>query len=252
MADEQFRPPRRPFGRSWSDFEPVSEAEKKLAEAARMGELCVLGEKVPDKGAEENTIRAGFLRFLALGGDKTAPVHEKGVWLGGAFIKGELDLQGEKLPFDLQGAKLPFDLKLRDCRFDSTITLVGARCRTISLDGSHLVGLMGDRLQLDGGLFLRGVHASGATRLAGARIKGDLTCSGGQLNSVDSPALHFDGAEIGGAVFLNGGFRARGATSLAGARIAGDLACNGGRFENARDYALACDNAKIDGALYLL
>ncbi|MBI1868150.1 MAG: hypothetical protein HYS06_07650 [Methylocystis sp.] len=240
MNDTPTPSPRRAFGRSWSDFQPT-EAETKLAEAAGTGEGCVLGNEVPEKATLENTIRAGFLRFLALGGDESTPVHETGVRLRYAFIKGALDLLG---------AKLPFDLTLQGCRFDSPIVLQGARGRTISLEGSHLVGFMGDRLRLDGGLFLLKVHAAGATRLAGARIKGDFTCSGGKFNSADGSALHFDGAEIGGAVFLNGGFHARGATRLAGARIAGDLTCNGGRFENAGDYALACDNAKIDGALF--
>jgi hypothetical protein len=239
MAEEQSRPPRRPFGRSWSDFQPT-EAEKKLAEAARTGEVCVLGEQAPDEGAEENTIRAGFLRFLALGGDETAPVYEKGVRLKGAFIEGQLDLEG---------VKLPFDLLLWECCFDAPITLRSARCRTISLDGSRVVGFDGDRLQLDGSLFLRQVHATGEIRLLGARIANDLDCGGGRFKNEGGIALFCDSAEIGGNIFLNRDFHATGVTNLFGARITGQLDCTGGRFENAGGLALGCDNAKISGGL---
>jgi len=242
MAEEQPRPPRRPFGRSWSDFEPVSEAEKKLAEAARTGEGCVLGKKVPEEATQENTIRAGFLRFLALGGDKTTPIHEYGVRLSGAFIKGKLDLKG---------AKLRFDLALLYCRFDTPITLIGTRSRTIALHGSRLVGLKGDGLQLDGDLFLHQVHATDETRLLGARITGNVECVGGRFENAAGIALHFDGAEIGGLVCLNTGFHATGVTRLLGARITGQLDCTNGRFENAGGIALDCDGAEIGGLVCL-
>jgi hypothetical protein len=35
----------------------------------------------------ENRVRADFLRFLMLGGDKDAPIHEKGVQLQGAWME---------------------------------------------------------------------------------------------------------------------------------------------------------------------
>src|SRR4051794_31528064 len=95
MTDEELRPPNRPYGRSWSDFEPVLDMEKKLAEKVRKAEKCIFNPH------ETTIIRAGFLRFLALGGDETAPVHEKGIWLQGAIIEGQLDLDGATLPFDL-------------------------------------------------------------------------------------------------------------------------------------------------------
>jgi hypothetical protein len=45
-----------------------------------------------DPADPEIHVRAGFLRFLALGGDEGAPVHEKGVQLKGAYVDGEFDL----------------------------------------------------------------------------------------------------------------------------------------------------------------
>lgn len=242
MAALRTPSPRRPVGRSLSDFEPLSEAEKKLAEATRTGEGCILGRHLPDNGSTRITIRAGVLRFLALGGDDITPVHETGVRLRGAFIEGELDLSN---------AALPFDLTLECCRFDSSVSMYGARGQTINLNECYLNGFTADRLLLDGGLFLKEVHAERTTRLGGAHIKGDFTCSGALFNGAGGRALHFDGAAIDGAVFLNCGFEAKGTVRLAGAQIGGDFVCDQGHFEKFgdNDYALACDGARIGGSL---
>lgn len=205
----------------------MSEEEKELAKKVRKAEKCIFNS---DK---TTIIRACFLRFLALGGDETAPVHEKGVWLQGATIEGQLDLDG---------VTLPFDLFLLDCRFDKPIILLGARGRTINLQGSHFVGLQGDGLQLDGCLFLHRVHATAEIGLLGARIQGNVECDEGKflntanaktvyecrrgrsafkdvLEGVESCALSFDRAEIVGAFFFRKDIVVQGAISFADAVI---------------------------------
>ncbi len=241
MESQPPPPPRRAFGRAWEDFEPVTEPERKLAEAARLGGWCKLGLAAPETGDAANTIRAGFLRFLALGGDARAPMHEKGVQLQGAFVSGELDLEG---------AELPFDLFLFDCRFVEPITLRGARGRTINLHGSQLNGVTADGLQLDGDLFLRNVRATGETTLVGTRIAGNLECDQGRFEDAKGDALICASAKIGGNVFLRAKFHATGETNLIGARIAGDLDCSKGCFNNQGRAALSCDRTEIGGALY--
>jgi hypothetical protein len=234
-------PPRRAFGRAWEDFEPTA-TEEKLAEAARVGEICELGLAAPKTGEASNTIRAEFLRFLALGGDARAPMHEKGLRLRGAFVEGALDLEGAELPFDL----LPIF-----CSFVQPITFRGAHGRTINLHGSHLNGLSADGLRLDGALFLRHVQATGEMRLLGAQITGNLECDQGQFKNPGGFALVCDRVEIGGSVFLRAEFHATGATRLLGARITGDLDCTKGYFDNAGGAALSCDGAEIGGGVLL-
>ena len=105
-----------------------------------------------------------------------------------------------------------------------------------SADGPALYA---DGLQADGGVFLRGFRAVGAgeggvVRLLGVRIGGNLECDGAELSSTDGPALHANGLQADGGVFLSGGFRAVGAgeggvVRLPGARIGGQLDCTGGR-----------------------
>lgn len=87
---------RRPKGRTLAEFLDkdgrLSIAEKKLLEACAIGEPAQIGQGVPGSRASENVVRSGFLRFLCLGGDESAPVHEHGVLVKGAWVEGEIDL----------------------------------------------------------------------------------------------------------------------------------------------------------------
>jgi hypothetical protein len=237
---------KRARGRSLSDFKNLSWAEKKLMACSARGRKCVLGKSAPDAPTRANAVRPDLIRFLALGGDENAPVHEKGVRLEGAYI-GAIPNGEEPQSLDLQGAKLPVSLWLFNCRFDAKIFLVDACGRSIGLDGSVFPGLQGDRLFLEGSLHFRMSKATGEVRLSGTKIRGDLTCGGARLDNASGNALFCDSAEIGGSVSLREPFYATGAVRFLGAKIAGDLRCLGGRFENAGSNALCFDGAEIGG-----
>ncbi len=68
----------RAFGRNLADFPELNVAEEKVLAACYKGETCVLGDDLPARSTPQNSIRAGFLRFLILGGDAATPVHERG------------------------------------------------------------------------------------------------------------------------------------------------------------------------------
>src|SRR6218665_2537474 len=85
-------------GRSLSDLLPLLPGEQTLLLACRQGEVAVLGTSVPEAPLATLRIRAAFLRFLLLGGDSQAPVHERGVQLVGAYVTGSLDLGGCRIP----------------------------------------------------------------------------------------------------------------------------------------------------------
>ncbi len=203
-------------------------------------------------------VRGPFLRFLALGGDADVPVHEKGVLLRGAFVTGD---------FDLQGCLGVCALGLHDCWFEVALVIAHAGIAVLSLQGSRVPGLQGDRADITGGVFLSGgFTAEGEVRLLGAKIGGQLNCIGGAFRNAGGIALDGDGAEITGDVFLSGGFTAEGEVRLLGAKIGGDLACIGGTFVNAvaqeggggngaartnAGVALNLVAAKIDGTLWL-
>ncbi len=101
----------KPAGRTLAEFQPLKPAEEKLLSACRQGVAARISEKRPEAASDDNTVRAAFLRFLALGGDELAPVHEHGVELFGAWIEGKLDMKA---------ARVPSDLIIGLCHFDST------------------------------------------------------------------------------------------------------------------------------------
>ena len=138
--------PIRALGRSLSDFEPLLIAERILLQACRIGEIAMISEQRPEQATQENTVRAGFLRFLLLGGDHSTPIHERGVRLKGAWVMGGLDLENTATVSAIQCLACTFiePLILRRS------TLLGG----LFLMGSEVPGIRGDGLVTTGDVFL--------------------------------------------------------------------------------------------------
>lgn len=236
---------KKPFGRALTDFESLTSGEQKLLDACAKGKAANLGSAVPESATDQDRVRAAFIRFLLLGGDEQAPVHERGVYLRGAFIEGMLDLSG---------CGIVTNVCLTHCRFANAFYASDARLAgLLNLQGSHLVnGLTADRVRCSAGVFLRkGFKATGVVRLLGAQIGGSLSCRGGQFEGGEGGALLVDGAEVNGKVLLDDGFRAIGAVRLLGAQIGGNLNCRGGHFQVKEDLALSIDGAVVKGDVLL-
>ncbi len=239
-------PPKRAHGRSLADFGNLHPAEKILLEKCAIGAAATIGNGVPADGSDRfKIVRASFLRFLLLGGDEQAPVHEQGVQLFGAWIQGELNLEN---------CHVPHRMALSECKFDEPIIAIDAHIAgLLFLSGSHLQkGLSADRLRCDGGVFLRrGFRSSDTVCVSGAQIGGNLDCSGGQFASETGYALSADGAVIKGYVFLHKGFKATGEVWLLGTQIGGNLECSGGQFEQKDGHSLCFDRSVINGNVHL-
>jgi hypothetical protein len=196
-----------------------------------------------DRDDDTVRIRGAFLRFLALGGDGDAPVHEKGLELQAAVVKGA---------FDVRGCRDVGPLWLAHCWFEFEPVFHDAKIAVLSLQGSRVPGLKGDRAEVSGAVFLSdGFTAVGKVRLLGARVGGTLVCIDGTFHNAGGHALDCDQAQITGGVFLSGGFTAEGEVRLLGAAIGGGLWFDGGTFRNAGGKSLSCDGAKITGAMFL-
>ena len=207
--------------------------------------MAELGDQVPETPSDALTVRAAFLRFLLLGGDEQAPVHERGTQLRGAVIDG---------PLDLSGCLIPHNILLHRCQFTHHFSAQDAQVQgLVTLDGSHMLGgIDADRIQCEGGLYLReGFKATGEVRLLGAQIDGNLDCNGGQFEVKKGNALSADGSVVKGDVFLNEGFKATGEVRLMGAQIGGSLNCSGGQFEVKEGEALSADGSVVKGNVYL-
>ena len=236
--------PNLPKGRSLAEFSSLSAAEMQIREAAALGGMAVIGETRPEAESEACAVRAAFLRFLALGGDDEAPVHEKGLQVQGAWITGTLDLSQ---------AEIAGGLALTKCRFAEMPLLYDAQIGGFfSLAGSALPGLYADRLNCRSSVFLRnGFTSTGAIRLLGATIGGDLACTKSTFENPDGSAISADRIKVGGSVFMNDGFKAQGEIRLPGATIGGDLDCTKGAFENPEGKALSADGLKVGGSVFM-
>lgn len=230
------------FGRSLSDFGHLSSAEKLLLECCRVGRVAEIGSAVPDEANDANRVRAGFVRFLALGGDAATPVHEHGVHLMGAWIEDAVDLEA---------ATIASPLRLHRCRIER-FDAPRARFRLLSLIGSHLTGNFdGTDLICESSLFLRkDFRCDGETTLKDARIHGALECGDAVFNNPGGNALSADRAKIVGAVFLLRS-EVNGTLRFGGAEIGDDLDCRSVRISNPDDLALFGDGAKIGSSLLL-
>lgn len=255
-ASKPPRPANLPYGRWLGDFPRLSAAEKDLVAKCAAGEGCVLGDgNCPTKATSANTIRAGLIRFLMLGGDDAHPVHEYGVRLQGAWIKGAIRLDN----VESRGS-----LGLLDCWIAERVVAQDATFTNFALSGCRMPGLKADRLVVKGSVFLKdGLTATGEVKLPGAQIGGNLECTGGKFCNAGKDggalgcALNADGIEVTGDVFLDEGFTATGEVRLLGAHIGGVLSCSGGTFRNAdkdgkpQGNALAADSIVVMGGFFV-
>jgi sRNA-binding regulator protein Hfq len=235
---------KKPRGRTLAEFQPLQPAEKLLLGACADGLLAEIGQDRPTERTDDNAVRAEFLRFLVLGGDDDAPVHEQGVRLQGAWVEGVLNLSNALIPFGLSCLK---------CYFEQPLESMGSRFQgLVSLSGSYLPGWWADRANLNGSVFLRdGFKASGEVRLLGAQIEGNVDCSKAEFEGKEGDALSVDGAKVAGDVFLRDGFKASGEVRLLGAQIDGDVDCSKAKFDGKEGDALSMNGAEVRGSVFL-
>lgn len=232
----------------------LTEPEKKLARAVVLGEECHLLPKKTQQGTtpqspvtpanlrHSHAVRADVIRTLCVSRAAIDMVDRHGIRLFDATITG---------PLNLQGAVVPFDIWLVSCTFSRVINVLGAQLRTLSLQGSLIAGLEGDRLLAQGGIFLRsGFRSTARVILSGAHIGGHLDCSGGQFEGDQDGALLSISAVIDGSVYLNDGFEAKGVVLLHSSRIGGDLDCTAGLFVNDHGTAIGADGIRIAGQAF--
>jgi len=163
----------------------------------------------------------------------------------------------------LRGVKATGEVRLLGARLGGDLDCVGATFRAeTDAEGDPGNALSADRLEAQGGVFLRGVEATGAVRLSGAKLGGSLSCVGATFRAEKDvagdpgDALSADGLEAKGNVFL-GGVKATGAVRLWRARLGGSLTCTGATFRAQKDAdgdqgnALTADGLKTGGSVFL-
>lgn len=181
----------------------------------------------PDKAKPDQKIRARLLRWLLTDSEGHFLFKKAQVFICGALIEDELNLEF---------AEVSVALFLQNCRITKPIVLRHARIRSLNLSGSHIAGISGDNVRVQGGILLRyGFVTFGEVRLIGARIEGDFSCSGGLFKHLDTkrsqcPVIYLDGAIIDGSIFFDQGFRSEGEVRFPNAKVGGIVDCRNGRF----------------------
>jgi hypothetical protein len=229
---------KKPKGRTLAEFAAdLSAAERILLSGCAAGGPIQVGSTRPEQMTSDNGIRAEFFRFLALGGDQDAPVHESGIELKGAWIEGDLNFQA---------CRISVPLFLDVCCVNGRIVLRDADVHSLFLDGSKTGEIYGDGLEARGDVYLRnGFEATDSVRLVGASIGGDLSFTGGSFTrgGEEPNAINCNRAQITGNLFFREVRGIVGSVSFEGARarkldddldswrLASEIGINGFRYE---------------------
>ncbi len=198
-------------------------AEMKLMSLCMTGTTCQVSKFIPNERnfSDETNVRAEVLRYLILGGCNTCTVASSGVFLVGAHISGELNLDYAST----KGAT-----RLHSCHIPKPISAIRAEFQELGLGHSVISGLVAWGSEVKGHVFLKGVRATGPIDLNGSRIRGQISAGSAQLNSETGFALNLHSSEIEGGVFLQHNspsghreedsvFIANGGVKLTGAKI---------------------------------
>ncbi len=233
----------------------VLSRERALVDTVAAGGVVECSQlTIEQLAATENpryTIRAELIRELVLGRTGTH-LDPLGVRVQGARIIGTLNLTH---------VPAAVGIELRGCFFERGVLLTGARLPWLTLTASHLPGLDGDGLRVDGdvllgeGFTVTGQGEEGAVRLLGARSSGQLNLNGARLTNAAGPAFIGDGLHVDGDMF-GGGLAATGqgelsAVRLPGAHITGQLNLNRAELANQAGPALIGDGLHVNGGLVL-
>lgn len=161
--------------------------ERELVAAARRGQPLECSELAVDQLVHVTpVIRADVIGELVLG--RRGDLDPRGISVSGARITGCLDLSF---------VHVTTNIELVACALDAPVLLRDARVGRLMLNGSRLVQLFAQELQVDGDLFLSRASvdcaavpppsepdepvlstllASGAIRLVGATVGGQFEC----------------------------------------------------------------------------
>ena len=231
------------IGRHLVELLPLTRAEEQLQSACRNGQIARIGFRRPEASRKMGTASAlRSFRVFCLGTDPDAPVHEHGVHIEGAWIEGDIDLEG---------MKIKYLLAITNCRVDGKINLRDVVSRTISFFGTHCEAIDGDRLKCSGSLILRNDFISdNYVRLLGAKIGSNFECDGGIFNSDGEISLNCDQMSVKGSVMLRYGFIANGIVSFINSSIGRNFECDNGRFMAKSNISLILDNIKTGGNVF--
>ncbi|MEO0328603.1 MAG: hypothetical protein AAF217_08400 [Pseudomonadota bacterium] len=233
-------------GRKLEDFLPLLPAEEKLRACAALGVICDIdpdSDQRPQEATKQNTIRAGFVRYMILGGCAKSPIDTKGIILEKAFISCP-----DNMPWlDLFGLQTKLVLELYKCKVDGHVGLSKSFINSISLNGSEVNSLSCDDAIVNGSVDLREDFKSlSDVELNNSKITGNVTLSNGHVLG----KLNADNCVVGGNFEITKDFSISDAAYLRAAHVKGNFNCSNGKFPST-DNAILANRAVIVGDVNL-
>jgi hypothetical protein len=166
----------------------------------------------------------------------------RALWLAGARIMNQLDLEA---------AELVCSLKLQECWFAEPVILDETRASAVRMPGCHLPGLSAQQLTTHGDVeFNDGFTVTGEVNLVGAHVGGWLILSGATLTNPDGYALSGELLTVDQHMFCRREFTASGQVRLRGAHIGGQLLFSGATLTNPDGYALNVNGLTVDQEMF--
>lgn len=216
----------------------LTELEHQLWSAVMTGEIADLGG---------GKVRAEVVRQILTSKPHDQNAAANAVRIRRGNIEGVLDLEG----CELRRPLMLSSVRLLGNRQRGAIILRDARLLRLSMQNCDLDGtLVGDRAQIENGLFVGGGNIAGAVLLRGAIIGGALGIEGGRIGDGTS-AILANGAQVIGPVILRRA-RCRGQIALSRARLNAGLSADSlkVRAEEGAE-AIVCESAEIRGDIMI-
>lgn len=202
----------------------LSAAERRVWDAYRRGERCVLGgDAAPDRSlpdvdegagwGPERTVRAEVLARLLVGGPEPLPGRTPALDLAGARVTGDLNLRG---------ARVDAYVELRGCRFEGRMLLNDAVTGTVRLIGCTVPAIRARRVRVEGELSVTMCRVGRGIVLTDAAIETDVILNGSRVTPMsDGRAIAADGLVVNRDLSANGPFHSTGVINMRSARIGG-------------------------------
>lgn len=239
----------------------MSDPVQMLVEHVTRGDIWDLsGSERSDEVAmrswgEERSVPATVVRDI-LRGRLAADPDPHGLRLRGARITGRLDLENltTTVALELYDCWLTEGLVARDAELPCLV-LAGCLIEHPDEPPFDAQGLTASVVSLFHAT-VTGAAAQGVVQLAGARIGGQLICTGAKLHNSVGVALHAERVQVGQSMYLRDGFVAtgsskEGAVRLLNAEIGGELSCSGAKMINDAGPAFRGDGLHVGQSLLL-
>lgn len=217
------------------DIDGLSPPEQALVEAMARGEIADL---------RRQPIRASVLRDLILEARPGWVLPPAGLRMTRAIVQGCLDLDGCSIAKPMQ---------IRHSRFEGTdgqaLIIRDTRMKRLGIHSSTIEGaIIGDRLDVESGLFLGGGRITGLVQMRGASVAGALVLEGNEFGD-GKTALLAAGLRLSGPLILRKA-QAAGLIALPRAAIGAGIYAEDAII-TAEATALECDSARIEGDILL-